>query len=84
MKLIRYLLSHIILLAFLVVLGLAYYHRSRLFSDDLNAKIDNTVHRVLVLVKLAPEGKQPTAEKTTTNSSLAKNKSKKDRNLQQN
>ena len=59
MKLIRYLLSHIILLAFLVALGFAYYHRARLFTDEINAKIDNSVHRVMVLVKLAPE--QPKA-----------------------
>jgi len=59
MKLIRYLLSHIILLAFLVALGFAYYHRAHLFSDNINARIDSTVHRVMVLVKLSPE--QPEA-----------------------
>lgn len=59
MKLIRYLLSHIILLAFLVALGFAYYYRAHLFSDNINARIDSTVHRVMVLVKLSPE--QPEA-----------------------
>ncbi len=59
MKLIRYLLSHIILLAFLVALGFAYYYRAHLFSGNINARIDSTVHRVMVLVKLSPE--QPEA-----------------------
>jgi len=58
MKLIRYILSHAILLALLIALGLAYYHRGELFTDDINAKIDNTVYKAMVFAQLAPKAKE--------------------------
>lgn len=65
MKLIKFLLSHAILLAFLVALGFAYYYRAQLFSPDINARIDYTVHKALVLARLAPEGSEPVSTDTT-------------------
>jgi tetratricopeptide (TPR) repeat protein len=65
MKLIKFLLSHVILLAFLVALGFAYYYRAQLFSPDINARIDHTVHKVLVLARLAPEASEPVSTETT-------------------
>jgi hypothetical protein len=55
MKLIRYILSHALLLAFLVILGIAYYFRVQLFPPNMTAHIDNTVHQVMVMVRLAPK-----------------------------
>ena len=62
MKLIRHLLSHALLLAFLIALAFAYHYRGQLFSADINATIDNTVHKVMVLVKLIPKTSKPSAQ----------------------
>lgn len=44
MKLIRYILSHGLLLGILVAIGFAYYYRARLFSAEVNQHIDQTVN----------------------------------------
>lgn len=62
MKLIRYLLSHALLLAFFLALGFAYYNRAQLFSDDINAKIDNTVQRGMARVRSFPEQPKPVTQ----------------------
>lgn len=75
MKLIRFILSHAILLAFLVALGSGYYYRDRLFSADINAQIDRAVHKAMVLVRLAPQGSEPAArpvQEITEQSDLAR------------
>lgn len=59
MKLIRYILSHAILLGFLVALGFAYYYRAQLFSQEVTTLIDRSVHKAMVMAKLAPEGSDP-------------------------
>jgi tetratricopeptide (TPR) repeat protein len=43
MKIIRYILSHGLLLGFLVAIGFAYYYRTQLFSDTINQRIDGAL-----------------------------------------
>lgn len=65
MKLIRYLLSHALLIGFFVALGMGYYYRTHLFSEDVNTRIDHTVYRLMVLARLSPEQAEsvtPTAQ----------------------
>jgi len=47
MKLIRYILSHGLLLGILVAIGFGYYYRARLFSDEVNQRIDLTVNAAM-------------------------------------
>ena len=47
MKLIRYILSHGLLLGFLVILGFAYHYRVKLFSAEINQHVDQTVGVVI-------------------------------------
>lgn len=47
MKLIRYILSHGLLLAFIVVLVLAYQYRTHLFSNEVNARIESVSSQVV-------------------------------------
>ena len=55
MKLLRRILRYLFLLAFIVVLGLAYYYRSVIFSEQINTSVDNTIHGVLVMANIVPE-----------------------------
>lgn len=55
MKLIRYLLSHALLLAFLIALAFAYHYRARLFSNEINTRIDSTVEKGMALLKFIPK-----------------------------
>ena len=64
MKLIRYLLSHTLLIVFFVALGMGYYYRTQLFSEEVNARIDGTVHRLMVLARLSPEQTEPVIQRT--------------------
>jgi len=68
MKLIRYILSHALLLAFLVVLGFAYHYRVKLFSAEINRQIDKTVGVVMDKARGITEvfyrGKQKQQEKS--------------------
>ena len=72
MKLIRFILSHAILLIFLIAIGVAYHYRAQLFPDKVTQKIDDTVHQALVFVKLAPkqepQSQQQEAEQDTQSS----------------
>jgi len=67
MKVIRYLLSHALLLAFFLALGFAYYNRAQLFSDDINAKIDSTVHGIVARVRSFPEQPEPVTQTSESN-----------------
>jgi len=49
MKLVRHLLSHLLLLTLIIALVLAYYYRALVFSEDLNRQIDYRVQSILVL-----------------------------------
>lgn len=55
MNLIRYILSHAILLAFIIAIGFAYYYRAQLFSPDVTARIDGLVHQALVFANIKPK-----------------------------
>jgi hypothetical protein len=46
MKMIRYLLSHIVLILMIVAVIMAYYYRDQLFSQHVNARIDDAVTRL--------------------------------------
>ena len=47
MKLLRYMLSHGLLIILLFLLALAYYYRAQLFSADINMRIDGVVEKTL-------------------------------------
>ncbi len=64
MKFIRYILSHAIFLAFIIAIGFAYYYRSQLFPADVNAKIDDTVHRAKVWVTTAVKKESADTQET--------------------
>jgi len=49
MKLIRHLLSHGLLIAFLIAVGFAYYYRTVLFSEQVNEQIDSGVFSTMKL-----------------------------------
>lgn len=70
MKLIRYLLSHALLLAFFLALGFIYYNRAQLFSDDINVRFDNTVQRGIAFVRAFPEQSEPVVQ-TSESSQVA-------------
>ena len=55
MKIIRFILSHGLLLGLLVALGFAYYYRSQLFPDSVNQHIDNGVNSVVAASKRVAE-----------------------------
>ena len=59
MKLLRYILSHGILLLLLVALAFAYYYRSTLFSQEINSHIDTLVDKTTSLSEIFRE-QQPT------------------------
>ena len=63
MKLLRYILSHGILLLLIVALAFAYYYRTQLFSDDINARIDNVMHKSVAWLEVF---KDKQAEKPST------------------
>jgi len=52
MKLLRYLLSHGILLLFIVALVFAYYYRTQLFSVKVNTRIDSAVEKSLAWTEI--------------------------------
>jgi len=62
MRIIRYFLSHIVLLVFFAALALAYFYRTHLFSDDVNAQVDNLVHKAMVTVGIPAEKPDPAAK----------------------
>jgi len=55
MKLIRRILRYLLLLAFIVVLFCAYYYRALIFSEYINAKVDNAINGVLVMSNIVPD-----------------------------
>jgi tetratricopeptide (TPR) repeat protein len=76
MKLLRYLLSHGILLLLLVALAFAYYYRARLFSADINARIDGVVNKSLAWTEVFADKRSatsPSMEQPQTSSPQASN-----------
>ncbi|MBI1424677.1 MAG: tetratricopeptide repeat protein [Gammaproteobacteria bacterium] len=63
MKLIRYILSHLLLIAFLFLLVLAYYYRSQLFPAEVVSRIDHVTQRVMFWRK--PARVEPMQTETT-------------------
>lgn len=61
MKLLRYLLSHGILLLLLVALAFAYYYRAQLFSSDINARIDGVVNKSLAWTEVFADKRSTTS-----------------------
>lgn len=58
MKIIRFILSHTLLLIFLIAIGMAYHYRAQLFPNKVTQKIDDSVHQLLVLSRLATDESQ--------------------------
>ncbi len=54
MKFIRHLLSHGLLLTFIIALGAAYFYRAVIFSEEVNTKINGVVNTALVALTLEP------------------------------
>ena len=73
MKFIRFLLSHGILLLFIVALGAGYYYRANIFPEKVNAKIDSSVYRIMVFAKLAPEQQAASVTPTPESDATAMN-----------
>ncbi len=76
MKIIRYILSHGLLLGFLVAIGFAYYYRTQLFSDTINQRIDGALATVVSTAKdvaevFGYEQEQATAVQVTESSEPA-------------
>ena len=53
MRIIRHLLSHAILLVFLIALGFAYHYRAKLFSEEIVSRIDTTVNKTMAFLNIA-------------------------------
>ncbi len=57
MKVIRHLLSHVLAILLIILLGFAYYYRSKLFTEQINIQIDGQVNPILEWVGVTPKSR---------------------------
>lgn len=67
MKLIRHIMSHLILIGFIFLLVLAYFYRAQLFPADIVSKIDHVAQRVAFWEKATRTSQSSETEVATTN-----------------